>query len=85
MKKWSLLIWATQFGFSVVFPICFFLLIASWLRNTYQLGMWVLIVAGIMGFLTTISTVCSCVRAMRKEAERNGEENGQTTAFNEHT
>ena len=48
MKFVSLLLWVTQFGFSAIFPRCFFLLAASWLRNTYDLGIWVMIVAGVL-------------------------------------
>ena len=53
MKFLSLLVWVTQFGFSVVFPLCFFLLAASWLRNTYELGVWVLILGGVLGALSS--------------------------------
>ena len=84
MKFWSLLIWVTQFGFSVTFPTCFFLLIANWFRNTYGLGVWVLALGSILGLLTTISTVRSCVRAMRKEADRVIGESTPSAAFNEH-
>ena len=84
MKFWSLIVWVTQFGFSVTFPTCFFLLIANWLRNTYGLGLWVLAVGSIFGLLTTIGTVRSCVRSMRKEADRVSGCDTQATAFNEH-
>lgn len=84
MKFWSLLIWVTQFGFSVTFPTCFFLLIASWLRNTYGLGLWVLALGSILGLLTTIRTVRSCARAMRKEADRCSTDEKPAAAFNEH-
>lgn len=84
MKFVSLLLWVTQFGFSVVFPLCFFLLVANWLRNAYDLGIWIMIVAGILGALTTVSTVRSCIRAMRKEAERNSDREKPPIAFNDH-
>ena len=83
MKFVSLLLWVTQFGFSAVFPICFFLLSANWLRNTYNLGSWVMIVAGVLGVLTTVSTVRSCIRAMRREAEKYGADQ-KPVAFNDH-
>ena len=84
MKFVSLLLWVTQFGFSAVFPTCFFLLTANWLRNTYDLGVWVMIVGGILGVLTTVSTVRSCIRAMRKEAEKDGSPKEPPIAFNHH-
>lgn len=84
MKFISLLLWVTQFGFSAVFPLCFFLLAGNWLRSTYDLGIWIMIVAGVLGALTTVSTVRSCVRAMRKDAEKNSDSEKPPIAFNDH-
>ena len=84
MKNFSLLVWVTQFGFSAVFPLCASLLLASWLRQEYDLGAWVSIVLGILGALTTVSTVRSCLRSLRKEAQRAGSEKVPPAAYNEH-
>ena len=84
MRFVSLLIWVTQFGFSVVFPPCFFLMGANWLRNRYDLGIWIMIVGGILGLGTAISTVRSCIRAMGKDAARTGSQETPPTAFNDH-
>ena len=84
MKFWSLLIWVTQFGLSVIFPVCFFLMIAAWLRNTYGWGNWILILCGLLGVLTTISTVKSCIRSLRKDAERVSDAKEPPLAFNDH-
>lgn len=80
----SLLLWVTQFGFSAVFPLCFFLLLANWLRNAYGFGVWVMIVGGILGMLTTVSTVRVCIRSLRKEVERTGSKKKPPLAFNDH-
>ena len=84
MKFVSLLLWVTQFGFSAVFPLCFFLLAASWLRDSFDLGLWVMILAGVLGTLTSVSTVRSCIRAMRKEAEKADSDQEPPVAFNHH-
>lgn len=84
MKFWSLLIWVTQFGLSVIFPVCFFLLIAAWLRNAYGLGNWILILCGVLGVLTTVSTVKSCIRSLRRDAERAADSEKPPLAFNDH-
>ena len=84
MKFVSLLMWVVQFGLSAIFPICFFLVLAAWLRNTYGLGVWVMIVCGIFGVLVSISTVRSCIRSMRKEAERTSGQKETPIAFNDH-
>lgn len=84
MKFWSLLVWVTQFGFSAVFPLCASLLLASWLRDTYGLGAWVTVVLGAVGGLTAIQTVRSCIRALRREAEKAGDRKTTPKAYNEH-
>lgn len=84
MKFWSLLLWVTHFGFSVIFPSCFFLITGNWLKNHYGLGSWVMILAGAIGLLTTVSTVRSCVKALRKEADLASSDQTPPTAFNDH-
>lgn len=84
MKILSLILWVTQFGLSILFPLCFFLILGVWLQNQYSLGMWIVIVLGIVGFLTSISTTRSCLRAMRKEAERLYDREDPPVAFNDH-
>lgn len=84
MKIWSLLVWVTQFGFSIVFPLCISLLFAAWLRSTYDWGVWITILLGTVGLLTTVATVRSCLCALRKEANRAGSDKIPPTAYNEH-
>lgn len=84
MKLLNLLMWVGQFGFSVIFPTLFFLLIASWLQSRFQLGGWILAVMGILGVLTSISTARSCLRALRKAAEEASSGEEPPAAFNDH-
>lgn len=84
MKFWSLLIWVTQFGLSIIFPVCFFLLLGTWLQNTYGLGTWVMILCGVLGLLTSVSTVRSCIRSLRKDTERAANSEKPPLAFNDH-
>ena len=42
MKVLSMIIWVTQFGFSVLFPLCLFLYFGFWLQNRFDLGLWVM-------------------------------------------
>lgn len=84
MKTLSLLMWVTQLGFSIMFPLCFFLLLATWLRGKYSLGLWIVVLFGILGLLTTVSTVRSCLRSLRKAAEEAGDQKDPPVAFNDH-
>lgn len=85
MKFLSLVVWVTQFGFSVLFPTCFFLLLAWWLMTRFGIGLWVVAVLGILGFLTSLSTARSCVRSLLKEISRQSGRQTPPTAFNDHT
>ena len=86
MKQISLLLWVTQFGFSILFPVCFFLVAGTWLQDRFDLGPWILVVCGVIGLLTSVSTTRSCIRAMRKEADAQKKESDQVppVAFNDH-
>lgn len=84
MKFLNLLMWVGQFGFSVVFPTLFFLLIAVWLQNKFGLGMWIVVVLGLIGILTSISTARSCLRSLCKAAQEASFKEPPPTAFNDH-
>lgn len=84
MKFLSLLMWVTQFGFSALFPTCFFLLVAVWLQEKFALGMWIVAVLGILGLLTSFSTARSCLRSILKEIERTSDRKDPPPAFNDH-
>ena len=81
----SLLTWVGQFGFSVIFPTLFFLLLAVWLRQKFALGMWILLVFGILGVLTSIRTAASCLRSLQKAAEEASGRKDPPISFNDHT
>ena len=84
MKRLSLLLWVTQFGLSVLFPLCFFLILAVWLQRRFELGAWIVIVLGILGFLTSVSTARSCIRSMVKDAEAASDSPKPPLSFNDH-
>lgn len=84
MKFISLLMWVGQFGFSAIFPTVFFLIIAIWLQSKFGLGMWIVVVLGILGVLTSISSARSCLRSMRKAAEDAAGKKQHPISFNDH-
>ncbi len=84
MKILNLILWVGQFGFSVIFPTLFFLLLAVWLQQKFQLGMWIILVLGLLGVLTSISTTKSCLRSMRKAAEEISPDTDPPISFNDH-
>lgn len=84
MKFLNLLMWVGQFGFSIIFPTVFFLMLAVWLQNRFQLGLWIVLVLGILGVLTSISTTRSCLRSLRKAAEEASGSKESPVSFNSH-
>ena len=85
MKILNLLMWVGQFGFSVIFPMIFFLYLAVWLQTKFELGGWILIVFGLLGVLTSVSTTKSCLRSLRKAAEEASGEKQLPVSFNDHS
>ena len=84
MKFIALLTWVGQFGFSCLFPTCAFLMLGVWLQNKFSLGVWVVIVLGILGFLTSISTARSCLQSMQKAAKELSGDTKRPLSFNDH-
>ncbi len=60
------------------------MVLASWLQSRFGLGMWILAVGGILGVLTSISTVRSCLRALRKAAQEASPDREHPASFNDH-
>ena len=85
MKLLNLLMWVGQFGFSIIFPTLLFLILAVWLQNKFSLGMWIVVVFGVLGVLTSISTTRSCLRSLRKAAKEVTEKKDPPISFNNHT
>ena len=84
MKFLSLLLWVTQFGLSILMPPCFFLLIATWLRQKFDLGLWIIAVLGILGLLVAFSTAKANLKALRRDAEDAADAPPPPIAFNDH-
>lgn len=85
MKILNLLMWVGQFGFSAIFPTVFFLCTAVWLRSRFGLGIWITVVLGILGILTSVSTTRSCLHSMQKAAEEISGSKDRPVSFNDHS
>ena len=85
MKFLSLIMWVSQFGLSLVFPTLALLGLGFWLSSRFGIGAWIVILCGVIGFLTSVSTAKSCWRAMQKEAFGDKSKDEPPVAFNDHT
>ena len=83
MKHLTLLVWLTQLGFSVAFPMAGFVLAAVWLRNRFDLGIWVLIVGIVLGLAGAIDGFRVSMKAMsrltkKEDPEQKGGNHGHS-------
>ncbi len=83
-KQLSMLVWVTQLGFSVLFPLCGGLVLGAWLQQSFGLGMWVVAVLGVLGFLTSVSTAVSCVRSLLRQMNKGKDDKPRVPSFNQH-
>ena len=84
MKNVNLLIWLTQLGLSVAAPLGGFVLLAVWLRQRFDWGVWVIIAGGVLGVICAISGMRSSLQAMERMAKDKKEDLPPPVSFNDH-
>lgn len=86
MKDLSLLIWLSQLGFSVAFPLAGFILLAVWLRDNQGWGSWVLWVGIILGVICAFQGLRSAVRSMEllSKSKKQKDDQPPPVGFNDH-
>ncbi len=80
-----MLVWITQLGFSVAFPLAGFVLAALWFRERFSLGSWVLFLGlflGLVGAVDGFRTSLKAMKLMAGEPEKN--DGSPPVAFNDH-
>lgn len=86
MKNLNLIVWLTQLGLSVAGPLAGFTLLAVWLRQRFDLGIWVLILGIIFGISGAIDGFRVSMKAMEQMAkDKPGEKGPPPVSFNDHT
>ena len=83
MKDLRLLIWLTQLGTSIVFPLCGFTWLAMWLRTRFGLGVWIVIAGVLVGVVCAVDGFRTSLKAMERMAN-NKEQEPLPVSFNEH-
>lgn len=83
MKDVKLLVWLSQLGLSVAVPLGGFVLLSVWLRNVFQLGVWVVFVGLALGLYCAIAGLFSSLKTLSRMA---GEKKDKETivGFNDH-
>jgi hypothetical protein len=85
MKELNLLVWLTQLGISVAGPLAGFILLAVWLRQRFDLGIWVLLVGIVLGISGAIDGFRVSMKAMEQMTKNKPSQNDPPpVSFNDH-
>ena len=84
MKFLNLLMWVTQFGLSILFPLCCFLLLAVWLQSRFDLGAWVIWTGVALGVICALDGLRTSLKAMDRLANHKPDDEPPPVSFNDH-
>ena len=82
MKNLHLLTWLTQLGLSTAVPLAGFVVLAVWLRNRYDLGLWVVFVGIGLGLFCAIDGFVRNLKALEQLSKE--EKKDPPVSFGEH-
>jgi len=84
VKELSLLVWLTQLGLSVAFPLAGFILLAVWLRSSLGWGDWVIWVGLLLGLYSAVNGLRHSLKAMELLSRNEKDDAPPPVSFNEH-
>lgn len=85
MKNLNLIIWLTQLGYSVAFPLAGFTLLAVWLRQKFDLGIWVILLGIGIGFYCAVDGFRQSLKTMdRLGNDESKDKEPPPVSFNDH-
>ena len=84
MKDLRLLVWLTQLGLSVAFPLAGFILMALWLRNHWGWGIWVIWVGIGLGLVCAIDGLRTSLKALERLSRKPKDDAPPPVSFNDH-
>jgi hypothetical protein len=83
MKDLNLLVWLTQLGISVAAPLGGFIWLSVWLRQRFELGVWVILAGVFLGLVCAVDGLCTSLKAMERMTKSKNEE-PPPVSFNDH-
>ena len=84
LKELSLLVWLTQLGLSVAFPLAGFILGAVWLRSTFDLGIWIVFAGIFIGMYCAIHGFVQSMKILSEMHNRKKKKDASAVFFNDH-
>lgn len=79
-----MLVWLTQLGMSTAVPLAGFVLLALWLRSSFDLGSWVIWAGLVLGISSAVSGFRQSLRAMERMSQGKQAPEPPPVSFNEH-
>ena len=83
MKNVNLLIWLAQLGISVAALLGGFIWLGIWLRQRFELGIWVVLVGIFVGLVCAVDGMRVSLKAMERMSKDKNEE-PPPVSFNDH-
>ena len=84
MKNVNLLIWLTQLGISVAAPLGGFIWLGVWLRQWFDLGVWVVLAGIFLGVVCAVDGMRVSLKAMERMAKDKKDTEPPPVSFNDH-
>ena len=84
MKHLNLLVWITQLGISVAAPLGGFVWLGVFLRQRFDLGVWVVLVGVLLGIVCAVDGLRVSLKAMERMAGNHKEQEPPPVSFNDH-
>ena len=78
-----LLVWLTQLGFSIAFPLAGFILLSLWLKSRYDLGVWVIVAGVVFGIAGAVDGLRTSLKAMERMSPSEKKKEADVV-FNDH-
>ena len=83
VKEMSLFVFVTQLGLSVAVPLGSFIFLGIWLRQQFDLGIWVVLVGIFFGIVTAFDGLRSSLKAMER-LSKDKKQDPPPVSFNNH-
>ena len=84
LKELSMLVWLTQLGLSVAFPLAGFIVGAVWLRSTFDLGIWIIVVGIFLGMYCAIQGFVQSMKILNQMHNKKKKKDASAVFFNDH-
>ena len=84
MKQLNLLIWLTQLGISVAAPLGGFIWLGVWLRQRFDMGVWIVLAGIFVGCVCAFDGLRTSLKAMERMAKDKNDTTPPPVSFNDH-